>query len=283
MLPAFSGDQTAAPISWTAIPARISRMSLIGRTLVAASALLVLAACGSAPIPASKSITPVTKVQQLTSDDLRPYFDSYATGDPTKMDAARTKIAAPGSLADAYLIFQAASASAGLDAGQGTMKNSVTNVNGGFKLCYTNPAGQSDCGTYANFKAVGGKLSSFTINGLDPAPRLRLGTGKAVTVPGFGTVRFVSSYVTIANYLVVELEIRSGGADITLLGSSATYRAPSGHQSTAVSAVGPSRLVSNSTAAIEFAFEKVKPGGVVTLTLNSHNDSVSHDVQIDVG
>ena len=258
-------------------------IKVIFLALALSFAAATLAGCGSSTkVAESKSADTVKKVEQVSDNDLDSYFDSYASGDPDKMAAAQS-LASPGSLAEAYLIHQGALANSYLDGGSGSTEDKSTKTAEGYRLCDPNSNEKDSCTAYTDFKSVDGKLSSFTVNGLDLTNRLAIGKGAAVKAGSLATVKFISSYQAASNYLFAVLEVKSADKKLILGTYQATYRAPGGRQSTATGADGPAELGANSTANISIVFEKAKPGGELTLTIAVEDYNLDKSVTLKIG
>lgn len=94
------------------------------------------------------------------------------------------------------------------------------------------------------------------------------------------TAEFVSSYKTAANDLVVTFGVESSGQKLSIGLYEATYRAPSGRQSTATFGDGPTELGADSKATIAMGFEKAEPGGKVTLTIADENYTTEKSITV---
>lgn len=256
--------------------------------VLAVSIVLLPAACGSGPkVTAGDKSDQVKKVEQPSSDDLLNYLKGYASGDPDKM-AASQKLAAPGSVAEAYLIHQAAVANATNDGGEATAVNKVTKIKNGYKLCdiagIADSADPADaCADFTDFKSEGVRISSFSISGNSLSDRITLGDGKSIKIGNLAKAKFVSAYRTSGDALFVVFEIKSGPNDIAINTSSFKYRAPDGRQTVAAFQFGPTDLTSDSKATIVAVFNKAKVGGEVTMDISDSNYNTQIYPKVKIG
>jgi hypothetical protein len=251
--------------------------------------LLAMAGCSANPVPASDtSVMPVPEVTQGSTTpraeptqtaepvDATEYFTALASNDEDTMEGAQD-LAAPKSLAAAYALHLTTTAAAELDGGS-VREPDVLNVNGNdYEDC---PVTEDKCTTWSDVKFSGGKVSSFTVNGVDISKRISVGSGDWVRAGNLGQVRFISSYQSVASKaLFVTFEFKSGNEKVTLNLGGATYRDPSGRQADATGYAGPDDLDADSSARGFSTFQGAKPGGTVTLNLYD-DDFNDHFVKI---
>jgi hypothetical protein len=168
-------------------------------------------------------------------------------------------------VAHAYLTHRANLAEAFLDGGFPLPAYRVTDVGDGYELC--DPTDRATCGTFAGFKADGGRITDLTVDGERPGPLLTVGNGDTVTAAGV-TAEFLTAYDTISTgalWVTVRVVSSSEPAELDLYG--ATYRAPDGKQRRATDAQGPFELGAESNAMLVLVFADVEPGGTVTMTV----------------
>ena len=243
---------------------------------------LLIAGCASDPeVKATSSDSSAKKVEQVGKAELDGYMDAVASSDVDEMENAK-ELAVPGSIAEAYLIHQAAVANAALDGGTSSPADKLTKIKAGYKLCSTD-GNETVCTTYESFKSNDGKIASFTVNGNELADRIAIGQGKPTKAGDLATVRFISSYKAGSNYLWVSMQIKSGDKKLNLGTFDAKYRAPEGRQSTAQYAEGPSELGADSTATVSIGFEKAEPGGEITLVIWDEDYNSEKSVTIKIG
>lgn len=259
----------------------------IGILALALTVAVLPSACGSngPKVTESKSGDKATTVKQPSSGDLKAYFEDLASEDPATMDGAR-KLAAPGSVAQAYAIHQIAATNAFLDGGTPADKQVLTSINGGFKNCQTDITnGDAPCTTFTKLSSTAGKISSFAVGGQDISKRISLGDGKTTAVGGLGDAKFISSYVTSANALWVIFEVHSKSQTLEINTTSFKYRAPDGRQSTASSDTfgGPTELQGDSKATIIAIFDKAAPGGEVTMDFSDKDYNTELYPKVKIG
>lgn len=256
--------------------------------LVVASVLVVgtlLAGCGGDPdVKPAKGDTNAKKVEgkapELEDADIRRFFEAIAAYDPDKMKSVRT-LAAPGSLAAAYLQEQSDASNALIDAGSGDDDGSNLNkVDGGYENC-SDPSDPKNCVTWANFESVEGKLAKFTINDTDISDRITVGDGSKQKAGDLATIEFLSAYKSVqSDQIFVNVRVTSNKQKIDLNAYSATYRGKDKRQSTATDATAPTELDADSTAYISMIFKASKVGGVAKLTVSDENFDAEQEVAI---
>ena len=129
------------------------RIRVLAPTLLLA--LGALAGCGGngEPAPASGPGLP-------SQAELKSYFEAITSGDPAQI-ATAADTAAPGSLAEDYVEYVAAAATAGEASGRSGDSVEVEEVDHGFQAC----ASDSQCVTWTDLEGKGGKLADFAVNG----------------------------------------------------------------------------------------------------------------------
>jgi hypothetical protein len=168
-------------------------------------------------------------------------------------------------VAHAYLTHRANLAEAFLDGGFPLPAYRVTDVGDGYELC--DPTDRATCGTFAGFKADGGRITDLTVDGERPGPLLTVGNGDTVTAAGV-----TAEFLTALRHDLHRRPVGDGPvvsssepAELDLYG--ATYRAPDGKQRRATDAQGPFELGAESNAMLVLVFADVEPGGTVTMTV----------------
>lgn len=170
-----------------------------------------------------------------------------------------------GSAAETYALYLAGFSQALLDGGLGLDEDdSIETLADGFRLCPPVSSGVTDCNEFNNFVFEDGKLSDFDAGGNPVSSRIKEGSAEAVPLGNVGSIRFLASYLSISNNLVVVLEATSN-IDGLNLSYSSSYQAPDGRQSTAAELVGPFELRSGSLANFAYVFPAAQFGGVLNL------------------
>jgi hypothetical protein len=131
---------------------RVRRVSVLlpGLLLV----LGLLGGCGGDDKPA-----PATGPGLPPQAELKKYFEGITSGDP-EVIAAASGIAADGSLAQGYVSYVGAAATAAAATGQPVDAADVEEVDGGFKAC----ASADQCVTWSDLAGKDGKLADFAVN-----------------------------------------------------------------------------------------------------------------------
>lgn len=215
------------------------------------------------------------------ADAVRQYVEAIASKDPTVMREA-LDLTADGSTAYAYLMFQTTYAEALLDSGFSSTRlaGEVNRSGDGFEICYP----ESDCTLFTGFAQTGGLLSDLTVDGKEPGPRLTLGNGQTIQSHGV-TAQFLTAYRAITQDALV-ITVRLETAEDTTASPflySATYRASDGAQRTASDAYGPDDLGAASHATTVMIFDRVEPGGKVTLEGCVNNCDGDFTLTLQVG
>lgn len=206
-----------------------------------------------------------------------------ATDDPDTMRDGLDH-AAEGSAAYVYLEHRANLAEAALDGGTPIDAYDLTPSSNGFELCDPYGSGDEACGTYADFEAVDGLVSDFTVDGERPGARLTAGNGETVEDRGV-TAEFLTAYDAISSdALWVTMRVASGPQPVDVWLYEATYRAPDGSQRQTTDVFGPYQLGADSNATICLSFAGVEPGGHVTLGGVDSTDYITDfELEIQVG
>lgn len=258
----------------------------IRQTVVSVLAVgTLVAGCGGEPDvkPAtgdSSAKTVEGKTPELENADLKKFFDAIAASDPEKMQAVKS-LAAPGSIAAAYLQEQSDASNALIDAGFGNdIGSTAKEVDGGYKNC-SDPADPTNCVTWADFESANGKLAKFTINGTDISDRIAVGDGSNQDAGGLATVEFLSAYKSVqSDQIFVNVKVTSHTQKINLGAYTATYRGDDKRQSTATDASAPTELDADSTAYVSMIFKASKLGGIAKLAISDESYNVEQEVAI---
>lgn len=200
-----------------------------------------------------------------SEEDLQEYFDAAAGYDVAQLEEARA-LAEPGSIAEAYVGYLAASMTAYVDGGAPGLEGTTAEREGdGYEFC-PDPTDDDTCLLFENIEGRDGKIVNFTINGESLDERLSVGSKKPARAGELGSARLLYAYQSVqSGALFVIAEVRSGQEPVTVASYEATYRSPKGRQSKATEFQGPSDLGADSTANISLAFPGAEPGGTATL------------------
>jgi hypothetical protein len=197
------------------------------------------------------------------------YFEAISNIQPEQQLAARA-FAEPGSLADAYVIEQAAHAQASLDGGSAdTEPQTVISKVGAIAYCFQGwdrpDANEADyCVNYSNFVLNDYRLVNFVAGTSDLEGRLSLGTGEVTTLDGIVDIEFLASYLTISGDLVVIVEMTSliETLDVPWF---ATYLGPNGRQVEYSYKDGASTLREGRKGNVVYGFSGAQFGGDLEL------------------
>lgn len=250
-------------------------------SVIAATIVLLATGCGGSDVKGAEGDTAAKKVEgdKLSNGDIEKYFDAISSADPTKIEDVLT-LAAPSSIAFAYLRYQEDANNAAIDGGSPYPESTMTKVDGGFKNC-NDPADKSSCAVWADFESVDGKLAKFTVNGVDLKDRISIGDGSKAKVGSLGTIEFLGAYQSVqTGDVAVNVRVTSNKDAINIASYEATYRGTDKRQITAASIAGPTELGADSTAYVSMFFEHAKPGGELKMTLNSEDFMTSVDARI---
>lgn len=115
------------------------------------------------------------------------------------------------------------------------------------------------------------KIVSFDVGGKPLDGRLALGDGSSVPIAKVGSVTHLSSYVTIAGYLVVVVEVASNADPLMISSYEATYLAEDGRPSSVTFSDAPNELKSGRVANVALSFPNVGLGGTLELKFMDEN------------
>jgi hypothetical protein len=271
------------------------RVTRCNRSLVGLCVALstLLAACGgSTGQPASEGDSAPTVSQSPSpsappTTKIKPYMDKLASESAQGLLEA-VRMAAPGSLAAAYVQHQANQAMALDDAGGDPGEpGSVTQEGSSYKVCYTSTDDKGknsiDCYVYSDFKlAPDGAVASYTVDKKPLAGRLTLGNGQRAD-SALGSVTFLSAYRTQDGREAVAVKVRTKSKPIYIHDAAATYRAPNGRQRVESAFTGPGELGANSVANCVFYFTgPIGFGGAMSLELNVNGDDYADPATVTI-
>lgn len=207
--------------------------------------------------------------EQYPKEVVENYLTAINAVDPAdKLNAQ--KYAVPGSDAEMYAIEQSAVTQAQLDGGTlDQTESELVFESDAVLLCvagYDDPDVERDdfCSRYSNFTVKGDKLVTFDAGDKPLRGRIVLGSGESTPIGSVGSVKYLSSYYTIAGALMVAVEVTSN-TEILNLPYDATYVAPNGRQVEVSMTDGPSELKSGRTGNVAYAFTGAKFGGTLEL------------------
>lgn len=197
------------------------------------------------------------------------YLTAINSGEPELILAAE-KYAVEGSDAQAYAIEQSAATQAQLDGGtlDQTEMELVLEPDVA-RLClpgYDEPEADLDlmCSNYSNFEVKDEKLVTFDAGDKPLEGRIALGSDESTPIGSAGSLRYLASYFTIAEQLMVIVEVTSN-TDLLNLPYDAIYVAPNGRQVEVSMTEGPSELKNGRTGNVAYAFTGAKFGGTLEL------------------
>ena len=210
------------------------------RRTPAAAALLLMLSVSACAEPDAKEATGNTDAAKATEDapsnaEIEKYFEALARTIPTTMEAVRSEIVEPGSLADAYTSHFIYSSNANLDAGFPPAPQKLNDIDGGYELCDTEMRRKGACTKFPQIESANGKLADFTVGGKDLRDRISVGDGTKKTAGPLGINRVPGrvSAVSIGNFPCTPGSRRKTNLTGPIR---ARYRSPDGRQSTATSA-----------------------------------------------
>jgi hypothetical protein len=249
-----------------------------------ALSMTTLASCsdepGAKPAAGDSSVeTAGNDEPDLATDDIRPYFEAVVSADPDLLESALT-LAAPGSIAEAYIKYQRAGIDASIDGGTPEEASDLEKIDDGYREC-ANPDDPTDCVTWSDFESEGDKLADFTVNGVSLKNRVTIGNGSKAKAGALGEVEFLVAYQSVqSGDLFVLVRVESGKQPISINSGSAAYRGPDRRQSENSSYYGIDELEADSTGTLALVFTRAKVGGTATLTFNSEDYRVTAEAKI---
>jgi len=158
-----------------------------------------------------------------SDDDLTAYFGAVASYDVDQLAAAE-EIAAEGSPALEYVRYQQRYATASEAGGNPLLPAEAQPVDGGFEACIDAGEGE-ECATWADLQGEDGRLSDFTVNGVDIKDALlSLADQPPVDVDGLFTVQPLYAYVSPPRQvLFVLVEVTAADVPLEVLSRRALY------------------------------------------------------------
>jgi hypothetical protein len=242
---------------------------------VAAIAVLV-GACAPSDSTSKEKSSPKPSVTDAAATT---FFEHLGSEQPDRLETA-LDMSADDSIAHAYATHRLALANAAADDGTPTDGGSVKRKGSGYRYCAV-PDDPTSCYVWADIQARDGKIASFTVDGEELGSRLSVGSGTPVKAGKVGTVDLLTAYHSVTGDSVfVTMLVRSADLDISVGHLSATYRSPSGRQTEASDAIGPSDLGANSNGHVVAIFNGAEPGGEVKFDLDSADYEHSATVKL---
>ncbi|MBU1801465.1 MAG: hypothetical protein KKA97_04340 [Actinobacteria bacterium] len=217
----------------------------------------------------SEPTEPEPETDLPSDEDLEAYFSAVSTYDVGDLQSAM-ELTEPGSIAEAYVGYILGSANAAIDGGLPIEGTEPDKVDGGYESCPTEV--EDDCVTWADVEGRDGKVVTFTVNGEELDERLSAGSGREVAAGDLAAMTLMYAYQSVqSDALFVVAEVTSNDAPVTIATYDATYRSPTGRQSTAAQSAGPSDLAADSTATVVVAFPNAEPGGTASVSFFSED------------
>lgn len=212
-----------------------------------------------------------------TDEDLQVFAEALASQDVAAAEDARSLVV-EGSVADAYLTYQAHVSQALVDAGMANMASeTVESTDEGFEICLESEP--EDCSLFADFAGADGKVQSFTVDGKSLDDRLIVSDGSSVVGGRGAEVTPVVAYKAASNdTLIVGFDLASG--DDPIMHNTASYRGPGGRQSASSNSVGTFDLGADSMASQAESFPGAELGGELIIEIGY--ESTGRPVEITV-
>ncbi|GAA4837401.1 hypothetical protein [Garicola koreensis] len=214
-----------------------------------------------------------------TDDDLHVYVEALASNDVAAAEDARS-LTVEGSVADAYLTYQAHVAQALIDAGMANMASeTVESTDEGFEICLeSEPA---DCSIFADFVGSDGKIQNFTVDGKSLDDRLIVSDGSPVPGDQGAELTPVVAYKAASNEtLTVGFDLAAGEAPIMY--HNVKYRGPDGRQSDSSNSVGAFDLGADSMASQVEAFPGAEIGGELIIEIGYESTMAPVEITVPI-
>ena len=220
----------------------------------------------------SQSTEPDIDTDLPSDDEVEDYFTALGSEDPNVLEHA-LDLAAPGSLAYAYLDYRLQAVKASIDGGLTGSEDTlqVEEIDGGYQYC-TDPTDDQTCAKWTDIEGRDGAVANFRVNGEPLDARLTAGNGQAVPAGSLGSVELLYAYESpVSNSLNVVARAQSADEPVTVAIYDATYHDASGRQSKAADNYGPSDLAANANANVMMIFPTATLGGEVTVSMFSED------------
>lgn len=238
----------------------VMKRSITVLVIALISGALALSGCSS-----SQSSAEGSAEEKIDLGTAVEYFESLATKDPVKMEAA-VELAAAGSPAQASAITSlAGERTYQQDQAEASGQPGEVSVEGGtISVCDLE---WDFCREYTDIKVEDGQIADFSVDGRQIKDRVLAGGSEAVPLEGLGDAAFLGAAVSVAGGLIVYFEVTSSVEGMKVV---ATYVAPDGTEEAS------SEYDNNEGPAIEetrycsFLFEQVDViDGNVLLTVSA--------------
>lgn len=256
--------------------------------LLVAASMLVLAACGDGDDSSSgEDDRKPGFVQGSTEADeagaTEEYFEAITSGDVDDLSRAMEELAAPDSVAFYYASYHRGTSQAYSDSGYPSTEARLSEDDGSFESCQDTIEGDESCVIFDDIKMKDGKVSSFTIDGVDISSQLAVGSDEPIYASNLVDVRLVAAYKSVeSGALFVVMDVNSKSAAVEMYGFNSTYRSPDGRQKTALDYAGPTTLNPDSLATYVVAFESADFGGLASVEFSNAETYDTETVTIDL-
>jgi hypothetical protein len=178
------------------------------------------------------------------------------------------RLAAPGSIAEAYVKEQYDVTLALQQAGQSLDASTFTKVGDSYKSCGSGSTQAKSCVTWSNVEAHGSRIANFTVSGKSLKGRLSMGSGKAAPVGSLGTVQVKASYQSVqSDALFIAFKLKAGSLPLMVDQTDSAYLTKNGTQVTAQDVYGPDKLLPHAVGNYYMAFPHVSVGGRLVLNV----------------
>ena len=177
-------------------------------------------------------------------------------------------LAAPGSIAEAYVKEQYGVTLALQQAGNSMDASSFTKAGDSYKSCQSESAQGKSCVRWGNVEADGNRIANFTVSGKSLKGRLSAGSGKATPVGSLGSVQVKASYQSVqSGALFVVFSLKARSLPLMVDRTDSAYLTKNGTQVTAQDLSGPNTLLPHAVGNYYIAFPHVPVGGHLVLNL----------------
>lgn len=217
------------------------------------------------------SLSACSAGNSFPDETVQGYFAPLGAYAPAEKKAA-SEFAATDSMAAMYAVEQIAHAQARQDGGTLDAVGQELVIEGdSVFLCVegfdAKDASKDEyCAEYSNLSFdENDKIVSFDVGGKPLEGRLALGDSPAVPIAKVGSVKYLSSYVTLAGELVVIVEVTSNSDPLMIASYEATYLAEDGRPSAVKISDAPNELKSGRVANVALSFPNVGLGGTLEL------------------
>jgi hypothetical protein len=222
----------------------------------------------------SDAAQPEADTDLPSGDDVEAYFTALASEDPDDLEPA-LDLAAPGSLAYAYLDYHLQGVVASIDGGLVGSGDApeVEKIDGGFQYC-TDSSDDETCARWTDIEGRNGAVANFKVNDEPLDTRLIAGNGQPVPAGSLGSLELLYAYESpVSDSVYVVARAQSADRPVTVALADATYYDPAGQQTAAAGTYGPTELDANANANIVMIFPTVTLGGDISISMISEDSS----------